>query len=89
MIASNSTEIFTLLGVFLGLSGFILQFEVSLEVLAEGILTNSEHGIYDRACAVCTGLHRSLNWSAYYSAFVGSLGAWKPRVAFRIAFGIR
>ena len=37
MIPSNCTEMFTLLGVFLGLSGFILQFEVSLEVLAEGI----------------------------------------------------
>jgi hypothetical protein len=36
-IASDAMEMFTLLGVFFGLSGFILQFQVGLEVLDEGI----------------------------------------------------
>ena len=36
-IASSPTEAFALLGVFFGLSGFILQFQVGLEVLDEGI----------------------------------------------------
>jgi len=63
MIASNSTEIFTLLGVFFGLSGFNLQFEVSLEVLAEGI-TYQFRTLYIRQ-----GL-RSMHWSASISQLV-------------------
>jgi hypothetical protein len=37
MIASDRIEALTLLGVFFGESGFILQFQVGLEVLDEGI----------------------------------------------------